>query len=184
MSVYSLINLASYSASIGYGITTAVVGVILTGTRILDGVTDPMLAFVYDRVNTKWGKLRVLLVSGFLIEAVGLLLMFNFLSSKGFGWLMFTFLYVIYVIGYTITNMTAQTIPAIMTNDPSTPAIFWLTMGLKFGLPIIGWIITLVAMRFCPLDKQEMVNVQKRIAEKKAALNPARLPAKQIALLS
>ena len=37
------------------------------------------------------------------------------------------------------------------------------------GLPIIGWIITLVAMRSCPLTKEEMVNVQKRIAEKKAA---------------
>ena len=53
--------------------------------------------------------------------------------------------------------------------DPSTPAIFWMTMALKFGLPIIGWIITLIAMRSCPLSKEEMVNVQKRIAEKKAA---------------
>ena len=42
-------------------------------------------------------------------------------------------------------------------------------MVLKFALPIIGWIITLVAMRSCPLTKEEMVNVQKRIAEKKAA---------------
>ena len=31
--------------------------------RILDGFTDPMLAFVYDRVNTRFGKLRVLLIS-------------------------------------------------------------------------------------------------------------------------
>ena len=30
MSVYSLIGMASYSASIGYGITTAAVGIILT----------------------------------------------------------------------------------------------------------------------------------------------------------
>ena len=59
MSVYSLIGMASYSASIGYGITTAAVGIILTCTRILDGITDPLLAFVYDRVNTKFGKLRV-----------------------------------------------------------------------------------------------------------------------------
>ena len=36
MSVYSLIGMASYSASIGYGITTAAVGIILTCTRILD----------------------------------------------------------------------------------------------------------------------------------------------------
>ena len=32
-----------------------------------------------------------------------------------------------------------------------------------------GWIVTLIAMRFCDLDKEEMVEVQKRIAEKKAA---------------
>ena len=54
MSVYSLIGMASYSASIGYGITTAAVGIILTCSRILDGITDPLLAFVYDRVNTKF----------------------------------------------------------------------------------------------------------------------------------
>ena len=137
MSVYSLINMASYSASIGYGISTAAVGVILTCTRILDGVTDPMLAFVYDRVNTRFGKLRVLLISGFLIEAVGLACMFNFMSSKGFGWITFTILYVVYVIGYTITNMTAQTIPAIMTNDPKQrPTIGVWTTAFNYLVPM------------------------------------------------
>ena len=50
------------------------------------------------------------------------------------------------LLGYT-TTMPQPT-------DPSTPAIFWMTMALKFGLPIIGWIITLVAMRSCPLTKE------------------------------
>ena len=36
MSVYSLIGMASYSASVGYGISTAVIGIILTCTRIFD----------------------------------------------------------------------------------------------------------------------------------------------------
>ena len=45
MSVYSLIGMASYSASIGYGITTAAVGIILTCTRILDGITDPPILY-------------------------------------------------------------------------------------------------------------------------------------------
>ena len=57
MSIYQLIGLASYSANIGYGIATVAVGGILTFTRILDAITDPLLAFVYDRVNTKWGKI-------------------------------------------------------------------------------------------------------------------------------
>lgn len=122
MSVYSLIGYANYSASIGYGIATILVGTILTGTRILDAVTDPVLAFVYDRVDTKFGRLRILLVSGFLIEAIALLCMFNFCSGKGFGTVVFVLLYCVYVIGYTITNMTAQTIPAIMSNDPEAAA--------------------------------------------------------------
>ena len=65
------------------------------------------------------------------------------------------------LIGYT------STLP--QTTDPGTPAIFWMTMAIKYGLPVLGWACTLAAMRFCRLDKAEMVAVQKRIADKKAA---------------
>ncbi len=118
MSAYTLIGMASYTASIGFGITTAAIGAILTGTRILDGITDPLLALLYDKVDTKFGRLRILLISGYLIEALALWAMFDGFASKGHGVVLFIALYVVYVIGYTITNMTAQTLPAIMTNDP------------------------------------------------------------------
>lgn len=147
MSIYSLIGMASYSAGIGYGISTLVVGYILTATRILDGITDPLLAFLYDRVNTRFGKLRVLMVSGFAIEAVALLCMFHFCSSKGFGWVMFTALYVVYVIGYTITNMTAQTVPAIMTNDPKQrPTIGVWTTVFNYLVPMIMMMVLNMAL--------------------------------------
>ena len=151
MSVYSLIGMASYSASIGYGITTAAVGIILTCTRILDGITDPLLAFVYDRVNTKFGKLRVLLVAGYLIEAVALYAMFTGFSSKGLGLVAFTLLYVVYVIGYTITNMTAQTIPAIMTNDPrQRPTIGVWTTAFNYLVPMVmSMVLNVVLLPKC-----------------------------------
>ena len=151
MSVYSLIGMASYSASIGYGITTAAVGIILTCTRILDGITDPLLAFVYDRVNTKFGKLRVLLVAGYLIEAVALYAMFTGFSSKGMGLVAFTLLYVVYVIGYTITNMTAQTIPAIMTNDPrQRPTIGVWTTAFNYLVPMVmSMVLNVVLLPKC-----------------------------------
>ncbi len=118
MAVYFLIGLASYSASIGYGIATLIVGGLLTFTRIFDAVTDPLLAFLYDRVNTRFGKVRPLMILGWVIQTAGLLCMFNFFSSKGHGIPVFLLFYMIYVIGYTIVNMTAQTLPALMTNDP------------------------------------------------------------------
>jgi len=63
------------------------------------------------------------------------------------------------LIGYTAT-MPQPT-------DPDTAGVFWMTMFLRYGLAILGWICTLIAMRRCKLDKAEMVNVQKRIEEKK-----------------
>ena len=151
MSVYSLIGMASYSASIGYGITTAAVGIILTCSRILDGITDPLLAFVYDRVNTKFGKLRILLVAGYLIEALALYGMFTGFSSKGLGLPVFTLLYIVYIIGYTITNMTAQTIPAIMTNDPrQRPTIGVWTTAFNYLVPMaMSMIFNVVLLPKC-----------------------------------
>ncbi len=173
MSVYSLIGMASYSASIGYGITTAVVGVILTGTRILDGITDPFLAFVYDKVDTKFGRLRILLIVGFLIEAVGLLAMFDVMSSKGFGVVVFTALYVVYVIGYTITNITAQTLPAIMSNDPKQrPTIgVWQTV-FNYAVPMVMTVVlNMVLLPRCGgTYNQEFLSAASRISMAVAAV--------------
>ena len=54
--------------------------------------------------------------------------------------------------------------------DELTGGVFWMTMVLFFGMPLLGWVVTIIAMRFCTLGKEEMVEVQKRIAEKKTAM--------------
>lgn len=137
MSAYTIIGMASYAASIGFGIATATIGIILTCTRILDGITDPLLAILYDKVDTKFGKLRILLVSGFVVEAVALWLMFDGLASKGHGVVIFVILYIVYVLGYTVTNMTAQTLPAIMTNDPKQrPTVGVWTTAFNYLVPM------------------------------------------------
>lgn len=137
MSVYSLIGLASYTASLGFGIATAVVGVILTWTRILDGITDPILAFVYDRVNTRFGKIRILLITGYIIEALALMAMFVWGPGKGLGIIGFTLFYIIYVIGYTIANMTALTINPLISNDPKQrPTISVWSTALNYVIPM------------------------------------------------
>lgn len=66
------------------------------------------------------------------------------------------------LIGYT------STMP--QPGDECTTGVLVLTIGLTYALPMLGWICTLVAMKFCHLNREEMVAVQKRIAEKKEAL--------------
>lgn len=118
MAIYIFIGQAIYAANLGYGIATVAVGGLLTFTRVFDAVTDPLLAFLYDRINTRWGKVRPLMLLGWLIQSLGLMLLFSWTSSKGFGVGMFLATYMLHLIGYTIVNMTAQTLPALMTNDP------------------------------------------------------------------
>ena len=65
-------------------------------------------------------------------------------------------------IGYTAT------VP--QPGDPCTSGVFWVCTGITYGLPIVGWLCTLLVMKFCKLSKSEMAEVQHRIAEKKAEL--------------
>ena len=48
--------------------------------------------------------------------------------------------------------------------------LFYLTMALVYGMPILGWLCNIVAMKVYSLDKERMVEIQTNIAEKKKAL--------------
>ena len=66
------------------------------------------------------------------------------------------------MIGYT------STMP--QPTDPMTPGVLGISMFLRHGLAILGFLCTLIAMRSCKLGKSQMVEVQKRIEQKKAQM--------------
>lgn len=114
-----LMNFSQYAAVGIYGIATVTVSLILTGTRVFDAITDPICGFISDRINTKYGRFRPLLLIGWLIMAASTLIMFHVGRGEGAaGILIFTALYMIYIIGYTITNVTLKSAITVMTNDP------------------------------------------------------------------
>ena len=51
---------------------------------------------------------------------------------------------------------------------PLTPGLFWVGILLYFGIPMLGWIATLISMKFYPLDDKKMVEIQSEIARIKA----------------
>lgn len=58
----------SYLAADGYGILVFTAGLIATYTRLFDALIDPFLALITDRVNTRFGRLRVLTIVAFQKE--------------------------------------------------------------------------------------------------------------------
>ena len=65
------------------------------------------------------------------------------------------------LVGYT------SSVPQL--GDKATWPIFWMGMFLTFGLPIIGWICNVIAMKFYNLDRERMVQVQKTLEERRKA---------------
>lgn len=144
MTFYILMTYASYVANAGYGIATAVIGLILTSTRIFDGFTDPLIALLIDKLNTKHGKIRIFMVVGWLLEALAVFLMFIWASGKGFGIPMFVALYALYIIGYTMNNVVHQIIGPVMVNDPKQRPLVsvWSTVYNYLVPMIVSMIIT------------------------------------------
>ena len=123
MCFYLLMMYASYIANAGYGIAVAVAGIIITGTRIFDGITDPLVAFVFDRIKAgKHGKIRIFLFAAWAVMALACFMMYDWMSGKytgvaGVAW--FIGIYVVYIIGYTMMNMSSGAVGNLITNDPT-----------------------------------------------------------------
>ncbi len=57
--------------------------------------------------------------------------------------------------------------------DDATWAILWVVEIIVFGMPILGWLANIIAMKFYELDKERMVEIQGEIAEAKKAARKA-----------
>lgn len=51
--------------------------------------------------------------------------------------------------------------------DDATWTVLWVVEIIVFGLPILGWLANIIAMKFYELDKERMVEIQTVISEKK-----------------
>lgn len=61
---FSAIGYVSYAANLGFGVTMLLVGTIMTVARLFDGITDPLISLLIDKVNTRFGKIRLFIIIG------------------------------------------------------------------------------------------------------------------------
>jgi Na+/melibiose symporter-like transporter len=70
------------------------------------------------------------------------------------------------IVGYCVIAIGfKEQLPAV--GDPSSPALFWMTMFLFIGMPLLGWVCSLIAMRYYPLDKEKIEEIEAKIATMK-----------------
>lgn len=147
MCFYVLMSYATYIGNSGYGILVAVTGVIMTATRVFDGVTDPICAYIIERVNTRFGKIRIFLIAGWAVMALATTAMCTWGAghlSGGSGLVFFIVCYMVYIVGYTLSCIAGAMVGPVMTNDPKQrPALsVWSTI-YSYLTPMI---ISMIAM--------------------------------------
>lgn len=121
MTFYALMTYATYIGNSNFGILVGVTGIIITVSRVFDSITDPVCAFIIERFDSKFGKVRFFMVLGVATMALATSAMCNWGAGHfdGIGGLLFFVIcYMIYIIGYTLHGVSTNMVGNIMTNDP------------------------------------------------------------------
>ena len=97
----------------------AFVGVLFFVARIWDAVNDPVMGMIVDNTRTKYGKFRIWLVIGTLINSVVFVLLFYSFNLKGTALYAYvSVMYILYGMTYTIMDVPYWSWLPNLTNDP------------------------------------------------------------------
>lgn len=108
------------------GLTVSVVSIILTLMRAFDGITDPIIGFIIDKTESKFGKFIPIMIIGNVVLIGSVLLMFNVTHTLplAFQMLFFIFIHAVYILGYTMQTTVTRAGQTVLTNHPKQRPLF------------------------------------------------------------
>ena len=123
--MFLMSNVAYYATGIA-GLGTVLVSWIITGSRMFDGITDPVVGMWMDRTDGKYGKFRPFMLGGYAVMTVVTLLIFFTMHQvpEAVRIPYFLLLYVVYIIGYTFQTAVTKAGQTVLTNDPEQRPLF------------------------------------------------------------
>lgn len=137
----------SYIATFGnnvLGIATVFASVMVTGMRVFDAITDPIIGALMDRTNGKLGKFRPFMIIGNAIMALSVIVLYMITPNipadmQWFRYAAFVVLYAVWVIGYTFQTSVTRSGQTVLTNDPKQRPLFTIfnTVGSMAGMGLM-----------------------------------------------
>ncbi len=115
----AMMGYVSYYANGIAGLGVVIISVILTGMRVFDGITDPIIGYIIDKTNGKYGKFRPYMVIGYILLAASSLVLFftTHLVPAFLRIPYFIIIYSVYIIGYTLQTAVVKSGQSVITND-------------------------------------------------------------------
>ena len=145
----------SYIATFGnkvLGLAMVFASFMVTGMRVFDAITDPIIGAIMDKTDGKFGKFRPFMVLGNLVMAVSVIILYMVtpLIPEGMLWLRYTafvLLYAVWVIGYTFQTSVTRSAQSVLTNDPKQRPLFTVfnTIGSLAGMGAMQFVGPIIA---------------------------------------
>ena len=145
----------SYVATFGstvLGITAVFAALMVTGMRVFDAITDPIIGAIMDKTDGKFGKFRPFMVLGNVVMAVSVICLYVLtpLVPAGMMWLRYTLfilLYAVWVLGYTFQTSVTRSAQPVLTNDPKQRPLFTVfnTIASLAGMGAMQFLAPIIA---------------------------------------
>ena len=152
----------SYIATFGnnvLGIATVFASVMVTGMRVFDAITDPIIGALMDRTNGKLGKFRPFMIIGNAIMALSVIVLYMITPNipadmQWFRYAAFVVLYAVWVIGYTFQTSVTRSGQTVLTNDPKQRPLFTIfnTVGSMAGMGLMQFLAPIVRSNVADYD--------------------------------
>jgi Na+/melibiose symporter-like transporter len=144
----------SYIATFGSNVLSLGVlfaSIMVTGMRVFDAFTDPLIGALMDRTNGRFGKFRPFMVIGNLIMALAIIAMYmitpfipeNMMAAR---YVSFVLLYAVWVIGYTFQTSCTRAGQTVLTSDPKQRPLFTIfnTVGSLAGMGVMQFLAPII----------------------------------------
>ena len=123
----------------------------VTGMRVFDAFTDPLIGALMDRTNGKLGKFRPFMLIGNIIMAFAVFMLYCISPDipEDQMWLRyatFIVLYAVWVIGYTFQTSVTRSGQTVLTNDPNQRPLFTIfnTVGSMAGMGLMQFLAPII----------------------------------------
>ena len=145
----------SYIATFGnkvLGLGMVFASFMVTGMRVFDAITDPIIGALMDKTNGRFGKFRPFMVIGNITMSLSVILLYMLtpLIPNNLMWLRYTtfiILYAVWVLGYTFQTSVTRSAQPVLTNDPKQRPLFTIfnTIGSLVGMGVMQFVGPILA---------------------------------------
>jgi GPH family glycoside/pentoside/hexuronide:cation symporter len=122
------------------GVPIALAGIMTTGVLLFDIFTDPMIGYLSDKTNTRWGRRAPWMMAGAVVLALALVALFSvpqrLETSGNLAWVCGFF--VVATIGFTMIAIPYGAQAGEMTQDPRERSAM---TGWRMGFASVGILV-------------------------------------------